>query len=228
MTCYQRMHEVLLGVTRPEQPIDWDAILWDWMGVTDVHDRDHMLERMGVEPIDVYDFPTADLSRFTGLIVSGRVDQELLYRQREKVRAFLDAGKTIVFSGQLFREWLPGAPGTVPVNLAEFGGTAAVTVAPHPVLEGLTAEQLGAGFVHGYNPTPPGAEVVLSLPGDKAVIYVDRASTGGTILAHAGINVMNYIVEDTEVREMIPRLVTWINSEAESHAQTAEPVGAPA
>src|SRR3990170_8971797 len=71
MTCYQRMHEVLLGVTRPQQPPDWDAILWDWMGVTDVHDRDHMLERMGVEPIDVYDFPTADLSPFTGLIVSG-------------------------------------------------------------------------------------------------------------------------------------------------------------
>ena len=54
MTCYQRMHEVLLGVTRPEQPLDWDAILWDWMGVTDVHDRDLMLERMGVHPIDDY------------------------------------------------------------------------------------------------------------------------------------------------------------------------------
>ena len=93
-------------------------------------------------------------------------------------------------------------------------------VGPHPVLEGLTAEQLGANFVHGYNPTPPGAEVVLSLPGDKAVIYVDRASTGGTIMAHAGINFMNYIVEDTEVREMIPRLIAWINDEAEARSRT--------
>ena len=76
MTCYQRMHEVILGVTRPVQPLDWDAILWDWMGVTDVHDRDHMLERMGVHPIDVYLFPGADLHEYTGLIISGRVDQE--------------------------------------------------------------------------------------------------------------------------------------------------------
>ena len=223
MTCYQRMHEVLLGVTRPEQPVDWDAILWDWMGVTDVHDRDHMLERMGIHPIDVYLFPGADLHPYTGLIISGRVDQELLYREREKIRAFLDAGKTVVFSGQLFREWLPGATGTVPVNLAELGGTGAMCVGSHPVLDGLTADQLGANFVHGYNPTPPGAEVLLTLPGDKAVIYVDRTSTGGTILVHAGINFMNYIVEDTQVREMIPRLIAWINDEARARSTVGAP-----
>jgi hypothetical protein len=91
MTCYQRMHEVLLGVSRPEGIVDWDAILWDWLGVTDAHDRDHMLERVGIEPIDVYDLPRTDLSRFTGLIVSGRVDQELLYRERHRIRAFIDA-----------------------------------------------------------------------------------------------------------------------------------------
>jgi hypothetical protein len=208
------MHEVLLGVTRPRQPLDWDAILWDWMGVTDVHDRDHMLARMGVHPIDVYLFPGADLHEYTGLIISGRVDQELLYRERDKIRAFLDVGKTIVFSGQIFRPWLPGTSETVPVNLDEHGGVYALAVAPHPVLDGLTTEQLGANFVHGYNPTPPGAEIVMALPGGEAVVYVDRASTGGTIMAHAGINFMNYIVEDTEVREMIPRLIAWINSEA--------------
>lgn len=222
MTCYQRMHEVLLGVTRPTQPIDWDAILWEWMGVTDVHDRDHMLGRMGIQPIDAYLFPGADLEGYTGLIISGRVDQELLYRERDKIRAFLDAGKVVVFSGQIFRDWLPGAPGTTPVDLQALGGVGAVTVRPHPILDGLTAEDLGAGFVHGYNPTPPGAEVVVSLSGERAVLYVDRATTGGTILVHAGINFMNYIVEQSAVRELIPRLIAWINHEAKA----AAPVGA--
>ena len=107
-------------------------------------------------------------------------------------------------------------------HLLATGGIDAVTVGAHPVLEGLTAEMLGAGFVHGYNTTPPGAEIVVSLPGDKAVVYVDRESTNGTILVHAGINFMNYIVEDTGVREMIPRLIAWIDSEARADA----PVGA--
>ncbi len=214
MTCYQRMHEVLLGVTHPAQPLDWDAILWDWMGVTDVHERDHMLGRMGIEPIDVYDLPTTDLSPFTGLIISGRVDQEMLHRHRHAIRAFLDDGKVVVFSGQVFRPWLPGVSGTELVDLGALGGTAAVTIAPHPVFDGLTPADFGPSFVHGYNTPPAGAEIVVSLPDGNAVVYVDRASTGGTILVHAGINFMNYIVEQSAVREIIPRLVAWINAEA--------------
>jgi hypothetical protein len=215
------MHEVILGVTRPATPIDWDAILWDWMGVNDVHDRDHMLERMGVQPIDVYLFPGADLHPYTGLIISGRVDQELLYREREKIRAFLDDGKTVVFSGQIFRDWLPGAANATLIDLDALGGIESVTFAPHPVLDGLTPADPGANFVHGFYPTPPGAEVVVSLKDGRAVIYVDRATTGGTIMAHAGINFMNYIVEDVKVRAMIPRLIAWINDEAEARQLVA-------
>lgn len=214
MTCYQRMHEVLLGVTRPTQPIDWDAVLWDWMGVTSVHDRDHMLARMGIEPIDVYDFPRADLSRFTGLIVSGRVDQELLHREHSKIRRFLDDGRTLAFSGQLFRPWLPGASEPALVDLAGLGGIGALTLAPHPIFDGLAAEDLGGVFVHGVYPLPPGSEAVATLPDGQAVTYVDRASTGGTIMAHAGGNLMGYVAVDTPAREIVPRLVAWINQEA--------------
>lgn len=214
MTCFQRMHEVLLGVTRPEQAIDWDVVLWDWLGVTDVHGRDHMLERMGIEPVDVYSLPTTNLSRFTGLIISGRVDQELLHRERDKLRAFLDAGKTVVFSGQLFRPWLPGASEPSLVDLGSIGGIAALTLSPHPVFDGLTPEDLGGVFVHGHYPLPPGAERLATLPGGEAVMYVDRASTGGTIAAHAGGNLMGYVAVDTAARQIVPRLIAWINAEA--------------
>lgn len=214
MTCYQRMHEVLLGVTRPTEPIDWDAILWDWMGVTSVHHRDHMLARMGVEPIDVYDFPRADLSPFTGLIVSGRVDQELLHRERAKVRRFLDDGKVVVFSGQLFRDWLPGAGACAPVALDRVGGIRALSVAPHPLFDGLGPDDLGSVFVHGHYRPPSGAQVVAALPGGEVVLYVDRTSSGGTIVAHAGGNLMGYVAVDSPAREIVPRLVTWINREA--------------
>jgi hypothetical protein len=130
----------------------------------------------------------------------------------------LDDGKVVAFSGQLFRPWLPGASNTVLVDLHTLGATSAVTFVPHPILEGLSPDLLGAGFVHGYNAAPAGAEVIASLPGGRAVIYIDRATTGGTILAHAGINFMNYIVEDTAVREIIPHLIAWINAEAREKA----------
>lgn len=218
MTCYQRMHEVLLGVTKPAAPLDWDAILWDWMGVTDVHERDHMLARMGVDAIDTYDLPNTDLSRFSGLIITGRVDQEFLLRHSARLRAFLDDGKVIVYSGQLFRPWLPGAQDAVLVDIAELGGIDAVTYRPHPIFTDINPADFGANFVHGYYPTPDGAEVIASLPDGKAVIYIDRTSSSGTILLHAGINFMNYIIEDTKVREVIPHLIAWINAEAEARS----------
>lgn len=218
MTCYQRMHEVLLGVTEPAAPLDWDAILWDWMGVTDVHDRDHMLARMGVDAIDTYDLPSTDLSRFSGLIISGRVDQEFLLRRRGQLRAFLDAGKVIVYSGQMFRPWLPGAQDAVLIDIASMGGTDAVTYEPHVIFGEIDPAAFGTNFIHGYYPTPEGAEVLAALPDGKAVIYIDRKSSGGTILLHAGINFMNYIVEDVTVRGVIPHLIAWINAEAEARS----------
>src|SRR5688572_9091428 len=140
MTCYQRMHEVILGVTRPIEPLNWESILWDWMSIANLHDRDHMLGRMGVDPIDIYLFPGADLHQYTGLIISPRVDQELLYRERDKIRAFLDDGKVVVFSGELFRPWLPGAIGTTQYDIRANGGVGIVTLAEHEILGDLTPE----------------------------------------------------------------------------------------
>lgn len=226
MTCYQRMHEVILGVTRPIVPTDWNAILWDWMDISDLHDRDHMLGRMGVDPIDVYLFPGADLHQYTGLIIAPRVDQELLYRERDKIRAFLDAGKTIVFSGELFRPWLPGAGQSVQYDIRANGGIGVVTLAEHPLLDDLTPEDLGPGFVYAHYQAPPGAEVLAALPGGEAVLYVDRTSTGGTILVHAGVNLTTYMSEEGRGRQIVPRLIAWINSEARDTAGIGAPTGA--
>src|SRR5690349_11702325 len=101
MLRYQRMHEVLLGVTKPAAQRDCGGIRRDWRGAREVNDGDPMLARMGVDAIDTYDLPSTDLSKFSGLIISGRVDQEFLLRRRDQLRAFLDAGKVIVYSGQV-------------------------------------------------------------------------------------------------------------------------------
>jgi hypothetical protein len=188
------------------------------MGVTDVHDRDHMLARMGVNAIDTNDLPSTDRSGFSGHIISGRVDQEFLLRQRDQLRAFLDAGKVVVYSGQMFRPWLPGAQDAVLVDIASMGGTDAVTYQPHAIVGDIDPAAFGANFVHGYYPTPEGAEALAALPDGKAVIYIDRTSSGGTILLHAGINFMTSIVEDVTVRGVIPQLIAWINAEAEARS----------
>jgi hypothetical protein len=212
MTCYLRMHEVLLGVRRPDREPDWDNAFAQWRQATTVLDRDRALSEMKLQPIDVYELPRADLGRFDGLIVSGRVDQEFLHRQRDAIRGFLDDGKVLVFSGQLFRSWLPGGGACVPDQVGS-SGERQLTIAPHPIFEGVRAEDLESSFAQGHHPAPEGAEVLVSLPGGEPVVYIDRATTDGTILAHAGHTLLGYASSNTTARRIVPQLLAWIGRE---------------
>lgn len=74
---------------------------------------EEQLSRLGkaAEPLDIYELPNLELSRFSGLLFPGSVDQEWLYQQRKLVEDFLDTGRVVVFCGHLFRQWLPGGHG---------------------------------------------------------------------------------------------------------------------
>jgi len=72
--------------------------------------------------------------------------------------------------------------------------------------------------------------VAETVKGNVAAGTVDltwRQAPVAERLTHALVDgIADYIVEDTEVREMIPRLVAWINSEADARSGASEPVGA--
>lgn len=215
MTCYLRMHEVMVGVEHPEKESDWDAVIGEWQRATTVEDRNRALAGMSVEPMDVYDFPQVDLARFAGLILSGRVDQEFLHQKRALIRTFLNAGKVLVFSGQLFRPWVPGGDAFVPKENGSVNGDTAPSIAEHPIFEGVREEDLGRSFVysHGHHPPPEGAEALVTLSGGEPAMYVDRVSTDGTILLHGGHNLLGYSGTGPTARRVVPQLLDWIYRE---------------
>lgn len=211
MTCYLRMHEVVAGIRQPQRTIDWDSVLTSWNQSTSVAGRDDAFAAMGVEPFDVYDLPGADLDQLDGLVVSGRVDQELLHRHRDRIRGFLDDGKVVVFSGQLFRPWLPGA-GTFEFDAFD---DAPLTIAAHPILDGVEYGDLSGSFVyrHGHHPAPEGTETIVSLASGRPAVYIDRVTTAGTILLHGGTNLLAYAVVDSSANRIVPQLLGWIDRE---------------
>lgn len=147
--------------------------------------RDEALAAAGVTAFDVYDLPAAGLDGFAGRILSGRVDQELWHRHRDVTRAYLDGGGTVVFSGQLFRPWLPGSSpfvladgdGDLPTSPDRDGGPA-VTLADHPVHAGVEPADLGDTFVyrHGHHPLPAGADVLVTLAGGRPALTSTRSA----------------------------------------------------
>lgn len=191
--------------------------------------------RAVVEPLDMYELPGAELSGYLGLIVTGGADQELLYGERRAIRSFLDAGCVVVASCHLMRPWLPGAGLFVPRAIRSHRDYAIRIVSEHPVFAGVCEEDLTlrhgvAGFfARGHNPPPAGVEVVLELPGGEPVVYVDRVSTRGTILAHSGPDLLGWGIEET-YDELAPRttavrivgqLLDWIRDEARALAGSA-------
>ena len=75
--------------------------------ISDLLDRP--LIASAFQPIDVYDLEHTDLGPYLGLVVPGLTDREHLLRHADRIRAFLDAGRVVVYSGMLFRPWLLGA-----------------------------------------------------------------------------------------------------------------------
>jgi hypothetical protein len=188
----------------------------------------HPLVRAAFQPIDVYDLERADLAPYLGLVVPGLIDQEYLARQADKIRAFLDAGRVVVYSGMLFRPWLPGAGMFVPKAIHSFRDYFLTVVTPSPIFEGIEIDDLVfrrgvAGFFsRGHHQPPPGAEVILALPGGEPAVYVDRVSTAGTILLHAGNDLLGLAGDETTAGRLVPQLLAWLRSEArERMAQLA-------
>ena len=189
---------------------------------------DHDAVRACVEPLDMYELPDIDLSAYRAMIVTGGVDQELLWHERAAIRRFLDAGRVLLFSGQLVRPWLPGIGLFVPKEIRSHRDYAVRIAAPHPIFahvreEDLTMRQGLAGFfARGHNPPPDGVEVLLELPGGEPIVYIDRVSTGGTMLVHSGGDLLGWGIERiyeggppvTSAVHIPGQLLDWVLAEA--------------
>jgi hypothetical protein len=212
-----RTHETTSG-TRSGQPPDLALLSTDTNFIGDILERP--LIRASFQPIDIYDLEQADLSPYLGLAVPGLTDQEHLWRHAAKIRAFLDAGRVVVFSGMLFRPWLPGAGMFVPKAVSSHHDYFLRQVAPCLIFDGIEIEDLvfrrgvAGFFARGHHQPPPGAEVILELPGGEPALYLDRVSTAGTIVVHGGNDMLGLGDDGTTAGRLVPQLVDWMRREA--------------
>lgn len=215
MTCYLRLHEIAVAVHADADSPDWHESLQLWRAADGVAGRDAALAAMPVTAIDLDDLPTAELAPFAGLILAGRSDQGLLAAMQDKLRGFLDQGRVVVFSGQLTHDWLPGATAFEP------GSAAGVEPGPpqlddHPIFCSVSPQDLGTNFLYsnGRHRPPADADVIAQRADGTPGMYVDRASTGGTVLLHGGANLLANATMDSSAARIAPQLIDWVRQEA--------------
>ena len=222
MTCYLRLHELAVAVHPDVTGADWDVADRRWLQAYGVRGRDDAFEAMPVTLIELDDLPDTDLSPFAGVVLSGRSDQELLASRRDDIAAFLERGRVVVFSGRLTTDWLAGA-----TPFERDGGDAAPPGSPelaeHPMFDGVSADDLGAGFLYrdGWHRPPEGAEILARRPDGTPGAYADRNASGGTVLVHGGTNLLANAVHDTSAARVVPQLLAWVGAQANRGAGAA-------
>lgn len=183
--------------------------------------------RNKLHTIDIDELTTTDLAPFDAIVIEGMVDQEHLHRHRQIVERYLEHEGIIVFSGQLFRPWLPGCGTFVPKTIRSRHDYTISIALPHPIFAGVTSDDLTrrkgvAGFfARGHHPPPPGAEILLALPGGEPAVYIDRHTTNGTIIAHSGHALLGWADDDTTGANIDRQLFDWIASERASRVEAS-------
>lgn len=172
----------------------------------------------GVDVVDVYDLPCADLRSYRAVIVTGSADQRHLARHRQLFADVLDRRGAVAFSGHLVSGWLPGSGPFRPIEPRGVGDYRVRPVGGHPVFAGVDADDLTfrrgvAGFfARGSHPVPAGAEVIAELAGGQPTTYTDTVSSRGTLLVHAGQDLLSYGDSETTAARVAGQLLAWLRT----------------
>ncbi|MBD8006472.1 phosphate starvation-inducible protein PhoH [Bacillus norwichensis] len=172
-----------------------------------------------VSEIDVYDLKDIDLSPYKSVAIDSFVDQRYLMEHRNIIEQFLNQRKIVIFSGNLYLSWLPGVSNFVARKVQTHRDYEVENKLQHPIFSGVEPDHMtykrgvSGFFARGHHPVPDGAEVILTLRGDIPITYIDRVSTKGTILVHAGNDLFKYNDPDCTTGRIKPQLMEWVERE---------------
>ncbi len=169
--------------------------------------------------IDEYELESTDLSHYNILLITYFVDQEYLYKHKQIIENFLKEGKVVVFCGHLFRQWLPGCSLFMPKKINSYKDYFVQTVPGAPLFDGVEIEDMVCNkgvagfFARGYYYAPEKAEVCLTFTDGKVISYIDRHTTNGTIIVHAGQNILNYKDASNTTKKISEQALTLLKQE---------------
>ena len=151
-----------------------------------------------ISVIDQYELDSTDLSKYDVLLITYFADQEYLYKNKNIIENFLNEGKVVVFCGHLFREWLPGCSLFMPKKINGYKDYFVKATPNSPLFNDVKVEDMVCNkgvagfFARGYYYAPKESEICLTFTDGKVISYIDRNTTNGTIIVHAGSNLLGY------------------------------------
>ncbi|MGN0026528.1 MAG: hypothetical protein ACI33I_05930 [Clostridium sp.] len=172
-----------------------------------------------ISVIDEYELESTDLSNYNVLLINYFTDQEYLYKHKEIIESFLNEGKVVLFCGHLFRKWLPGCSLFMPKRLNSHKDYLVQAVPGTPLFNGVEVDDMvytkgvAGFFARGYYYAPEKAEVCLTFTDGKVISYIDRHTTNGTIIVHAGRSILGYKNSKNTMKKISEQAIALLKEE---------------
>ncbi|MGE7988221.1 hypothetical protein [Lysinibacillus fusiformis] len=175
----------------------------------------------GLTFLYLYDLPYTDLRAYAGLIITNLVEEKFLFEHKSLLEQYLQQGGVIFSLTEVSMPWLVGVPNwkrsPIPLKDREI----MIKEANHPIFAGIDAYDLNyrkgvrGFFSRGYfDNIPLHADVLVTDQSGATIIYVDRNSTNGTILAGAGTDIYRvFIHEENSSRQLSIQMLSYIREE---------------
>lgn len=167
--------------------------------------------------IDNYDLPDTDLSAFVGLVITNYTDEQFMVKHKQLFEDYLAGGGVIFSTAEMGESYIPNVPvwrrSPTPIRERDM----IVTDPEYPMFKGIDPYDLNyrqgvkGFFTRGYfTEVPENAEVIVKDEKDEPVIYVDRHSTNGTIIAGAGTDLYQMYRQETPETSTAHKLTSTI------------------
>lgn len=132
-----------------------------------------------------------DLDPYDVLVVPNGSDHVAMFRIKDKVRAFLDAGKAVVCSDGWFTNWVPGNQWVMDNTKRTIDTRYALKTDRHTLFDGIDINDLiyshgmTGWWACGYIDAAPGADIVLEDTWQRPVVVLDEVTTPGMLFLTA-------------------------------------------
>ncbi|CCH02580.1 hypothetical protein FAES_4581 [Fibrella aestuarina BUZ 2] len=132
-----------------------------------------------------------DLTPYDLLVVPNGSDHVAMLAIKDKVRAFLDAGKTVICADGWFTDWVPGNQWVMNNTKRTIEVRYTLKTDRYGLFDGVNVDDLT--FSHGmsgwwscgYVEPSPEADVLLDDTWGRAIVVLDETSTNGTLFLTA-------------------------------------------
>lgn len=167
--------------------------------------------------IDNYDLPDVDLSAFVGLVITNYTDEGFMVKHKALFEQYLAQGGVIFSTAEMGESYIPNVPewrrSPTPIRERDI----IVVNKEYPMFKNIEEYDLNyrqgvkGFFTRGYfEHVPAQAEIIVQDEIGAPIIYVDRHSTNGTIIAGAGTDLYQMYRQETAQSSTAHRLTSTI------------------